>query len=145
MGIWNFNHWYWHLTLLKGWTRYTHLTMNVSLNHNTFGRESIAVLMNQLFNQINACDTNPLNIHQFFSDNEVFFFPLFVYCVFVCEHALIQACMSLCSTLVFSFYHVGLRDWPQVLRLDDKHFYPLSHLVLPIRWFLVYEWNKIVR
>lgn len=31
--------------------------------------------------------------------------------------------------LVVSFYHVGLRDDAQVIRLDSKGFYQLSHLL----------------
>lgn len=31
----------------------------------------------------------------------------------------------------FSFCHVGSQDRTQVVGLDDKHLYPMSHLVVP--------------
>lgn len=46
-----------------------------------------------------------------------------------------MACMERsedsCPELVFSFHHVGPKDWAQSIHLDCRHLYELSHLPGP--------------
>lgn len=57
----------------------------------------------------------------------------------VCVH--VRTCVCMCvytcgsqkttSKFVFSFQHVGSRNWPVFIRLVSKHLYPLGHLTSP--------------
>lgn len=53
---------------------------------------------------------------------------LFTYLCGVCVHLEVRDSLK---SLVFSFYHTGLRDGAQINSLDGKCLYPLSHLTGP--------------
>lgn len=41
--------------------------------------------------------------------------------------------------LLFSFFHVWFRDWPQGVRLSYKHLCLLNHLTGPLAGFYVFQ------
>lgn len=64
----------------------------------------------------------------------------------MCVCVYVQVCEYMCSCvhgmwkskdtswgLCFSFYHVGLRDQIQAVRLSCRYLYLLSHLVSPLK------------